>query len=207
MTHFYAVSTFFNQLNYMETVFCFHNFGNFFGICQVKSNSCKFRNQLATSHKIHFSTLTRRDRVFRIQTSQCWKLSFSRINTFCKITQASFYSFYLFLGYFRFLSNYLHFNLCRNIRDTIRWQITKITSYLSRSNFYITNDLSFHFIGDHLITYLFTPLLSQLSGCLIQIFFQFFFWTYLLNIKVHLSIDLLQDIGLRNFYTVNHGLM
>ena len=68
MTNLDFLTTFVNKLNDMESEFRLHNFRDFLGISQAKSDICKGWIQHATSNKVHLSTTTCWTRIFWIQT-------------------------------------------------------------------------------------------------------------------------------------------
>ena len=68
MTHLDSVTTFFHQLDNVETILRFYNLRDLIGVLQIKSHIGKCGVQISTSCKWHFTTIDSRTAVVRIQT-------------------------------------------------------------------------------------------------------------------------------------------
>ena len=162
MTSIHTVTTFFNQLNNVITIFRLYNLGNFLRILQTESNRCISRVHHTFTHKIGFTAPHSRATVFRVHTSQSRKFSFSLIHTIRILTQPTFYIFYFSNRNFGLQSNYLHLHLSWYIRNTILWQIFKVTAHFRRSHFDITYEFLLHLLHSKSFTRILTQSFTYL---------------------------------------------
>ena len=202
-----TVTTFFNQLDNMETEFRLHNLGHLVRVLQIERHIRIFGHQFGSAHKAKLTATTARSFIFRIQTRQSGESDLAGSDTFRIVAQSLLHPLNLLLWDLRLHGNDLHFHLGRDERNTVLRKILEITTNLGRSDLDIPHNLLLHLLHRFSVTYILAEHLAYLRRSLIIIFLHFLLRADLVYQPACASFHITDNFLFGNLNTINSGLM